>query len=175
MTRGILIEAFESEDLLNIITPKLRSRRHPDRRTHQYAAMPIRFDAAGKLEVLLLTSRGTGRWIIPKGWPMRKLGPGAAAAREAYEEAGLEGTICPNSAIGHYHYAKALEASDLLIRVEVFLLRVDRQLETWPERSQRETRWFSPEDAAALVAEPELASLLRRTREIMASMRPDAA
>lgn len=98
---------------------------------------------------------------------MRKLAPGAAAAREAYEEAGLEGTIHPDSAIGQYHYAKALEASPLPIRVEVFLLHVDRQLETWPEQSQRETRWFSPEEAAELVAEPELASLLRSTREII--------
>lgn len=98
---------------------------------------------------------------------MRKLAPGAAAAREAYEEAGLQGTIRPQSAIGHYHYAKVIEASHLPIRVKVFLLRVERQLETWPEHSQRQTRWFSPEEAAELVAEPELASLLRSTREII--------
>ncbi len=98
---------------------------------------------------------------------MRKLAPSAAAAREAYEEAGLQGTIRPDTAVGHYHYNKAIETTQLPIRVKVFLLRVERQLETWPEQSQRDTRWFSPEEAAELVAEPELASLLRSTREII--------
>ncbi len=98
---------------------------------------------------------------------MRKLSPGAAAAQEAYEEAGLTGTIRPDTAIGHYHYAKPLSTSEPQIRVKVFLLRVERQLETWPEQAERETRWFSPEEAADLVAEPELASLLRSTREII--------
>ena len=76
-------------------------------RTHkQYAALPVRLSSDGRLEVLLLTSRETRRWVIPKGWPMRKLSPGAAAAREAYEEAGLKGTIVSEKPIGHYRYDK---------------------------------------------------------------------
>jgi 8-oxo-dGTP pyrophosphatase MutT (NUDIX family) len=69
----------------------------------QYAAIPIRLNEASVIEVLLLTSRGTGRWVIPKGWPMRNLAPGAAAAREAYEEAGVRGRIRPRAPVGSYH------------------------------------------------------------------------
>jgi len=130
----------------------------------QYAALPFRCTERG-MEVLLLTSRGTRRWVIPKGWPMRKLTPAAAAAREAYEEAGLEGTI-QDEPVGRYRYAKTAMPGGLAIEVSVFLLRVDRQLDHWPEQSERETRWFSPEAAAALVAEPELAALLLGVRAL---------
>ncbi len=130
----------------------------------QYAALPIRFDARGEMEVLLLTSRGTHRWVIPKGWPMPKITPAAAAAREAYEEAGLEGIIQPATPIGLYHYAKALAHRALNIEVSVFVLRVSRQLDHWPEQAERETAWFTPEQAAELVAEPELAAILRSVK-----------
>jgi 8-oxo-dGTP pyrophosphatase MutT (NUDIX family) len=135
-------------------------------RTQQYAALPVRFNGDGRLEVLLLTSRGTRRWVIPKGWPMPKLAPSAAAAREAYEEAGIEGIIRPGVPVGNYHYAKNVEAGQLPIKV--FLLRVERQLDAWPEQAERETRWFSPEEAAELVAEPELAAILLSARNIIA-------
>ena len=98
---------------------------------------------------------------------MRKLGPNATAAREAYEEAGIEGTIRPKTSIGNYRYAKSLETGEVPIKVKVFLLRVVRQLEAWPEQAERETRWFSPEEAADLVAEPDLAAILRSTRDIV--------
>ncbi len=131
----------------------------------QYAALPIRFTGEGKMQVLLLTSRGTGRWVIPKGWPMRRRSPAAAAAQEAYEEAGLQGTIKADRPIGHYHYDKQLGSSSARIRVGVFLMRVSRQLATWPEQTERETRWCDPEEAALLVAEQELAALLRGLRD----------
>lgn len=133
---------------------------------HQYAALPIRVGDGGDLEVLLLTSRDTGRWVIPKGWPARNLTPRAAAAREAYEEAGLQGVIRPSRPIGRYHYAKRLGAGAIRLTVKVFLLRVERQLETWPERDQRRTCWLTPEQAAALVEEPELAAILLNTRNL---------
>jgi 8-oxo-dGTP pyrophosphatase MutT (NUDIX family) len=116
------------------------------RHAQQYAVIPVRLGPNGGLEVLLLTSRGTRRWVIPKGWPMRKRAPKAAAAREAFEEAGVEGVVWPRESIGNYHYAKAVETGALPIKVKVFLLRVERQLETWPEQDERETRWFSPQD-----------------------------
>jgi 8-oxo-dGTP pyrophosphatase MutT (NUDIX family) len=134
----------------------------------QYAALPVRASADGGLEVMLVTSRETKRWIIPKGWPMRKLTPGATAAREAYEEAGIEGIIRPNKAVGSYSYAKSLETGELPVTVKVFLLHVERQRERWPEQPERETRWFSPEAAAELVAEPELAAILRSAAELVA-------
>jgi 8-oxo-dGTP pyrophosphatase MutT (NUDIX family) len=142
--------------------PKQAHMPRKSERRQQYAALPVRRMEDGKVEVLLLTSRGTGRWIIPKGWPMRKLSPGAAAAREAYEEAGVEGTIQPDLPVGRYHYTKRLDVGgETEILVEVFLLRVERQLAEWPEQAERETRWLKPEEAAGLVAEPELAALLR--------------
>ncbi len=141
--------------------PKPPKKARPPAGKQQYAALPIRVKEGGDLEVLLLTSRDTGRWIIPKGWPGRKLPPRAAAAREAYEEAGIEGTIRPPEPIGRYHYAKRLEAGDVRIKVKVFLLHVERQLNAWPEQAERRTRWLGPEEAADLVAEPELAAILR--------------
>ena len=138
-------------------------------RRRQYAALPIRFDEQGRVQVLLLTSRGTRRWIIPKGWPMPKVSPAAAAAREAYEEAGLEGVIDSDTPIGSFLYSKGLDRGRRTeVEVDVFLLIVSRQLESWPEQAERGTRWCDPDEAAALVDEPGLAELLRRARDVRA-------
>nr|WP_294516511.1 NUDIX hydrolase [uncultured Rhodopila sp.] len=146
------------------LKPAKKTRQAPWKQ--QYAALPIRVKEGGGLEVLLLTSRDTGRWIIPKGWPGRKLTPRAAAAREAYEEAGIEGSIRPPGPVGRYHYAKRLACGEIRIRVKVFLLHVERQLDSWPEQDQRRTRWLSPEQAAELVEEPELAAILRTAPDL---------
>ncbi len=131
----------------------------------QYAALPIRIGADGEPQILLVTSRETRRWIIPKGWPMRRVSPGKAAAREAYEEAGLEGEIERKRPIGRYHYDKRLNNGDIIrIEVSIFLFRVERQLSSWPEQAERRTHWFSPQEAADMVAEPELSNLLRRVQ-----------
>jgi 8-oxo-dGTP pyrophosphatase MutT (NUDIX family) len=127
----------------------------------QLAALPFRI-ALGSLQVLLITSRETRRWIIPKGWPIRGLPPRDVAAREALEEAGLVGTIVGKRSIGSYHYAKRLpENHEDLCRVKVFLLSVDHQLEDWPEKEQRECQWMTPEKAAHMVDEGGLAEILR--------------
>ena len=130
----------------------------------QFAALPFRHLGDGTLQVMLLTSRGTGRWVIPKGWPMRrgvKRTPAASAAREAYEEAGLKGRI-ERKAVGSYSYEKRPEqGASFSVRVAVFRLEVKRQVKTWPEKGQRQTLWCFPEQAAAMVDEPELAALLR--------------
>ena len=127
----------------------------------QYAAIPIRINGSGKPKVLLLTSRGSKRWVIPKGWRIRKLGAAGTAAREAYEEAGVKGRI--HVPVGRYRYRKTeLKARIGKITVKVFLMEVKRQVADWPEQRQRKTRWFKPRRAAALVAEPELAALLAR-------------
>ena len=117
------------------------------------------------MQVLLLTSRGTGRWVIPKGWPMRRLSPAVAAAREAYEEAGLEGSIEGEGSIGHYHYDKQLGDGVARVEIGVFLMRISRQLATWPEQAECETRWCDPDEATLMVAEPELAVFLRGVRD----------
>lgn len=131
------------------------------RPSRQYGVIPVRFPRRDRVEVLLLTSRGTGRWVIPKGWPMRKRSPAGTARREAYEEAGLRGRLWSRKAAGSYRYIKsdAPHAGEILVLV--FVLAVDEQLKEWPERRQRRTRWLAPRRAAALVQERDLAKLLR--------------
>jgi 8-oxo-dGTP pyrophosphatase MutT (NUDIX family) len=126
----------------------------------QVAALPFRVDAEGRVEVLLITSRDTGRWILPKGWPMAGRKAHQAAEREAFEEAGLEGQIVA-SPLGKYRYEKRFDnGCAVACKVRVYLLRVDAQHEHWPEKSQRAARWFAPAEAARLVQEDELRRLL---------------
>ena len=127
----------------------------------QFAALPFRVGTTGRPEIMLLTSRETGRWVIPKGWPLKGLKPHQVAAQEAYEEAGLVGSITSKRPVGIYHYEKQFAAGGLLCEVRVFLFRVDQQLEEWPEKSQRATRWLEPAKGAALVDEGGLAELVR--------------
>ncbi len=125
----------------------------------QFGALPFRL-REGHPEVLLITSRDTGRWIIPKGWPAKKLPPPAVAAMEAYEEAGLVGKVGKRS-VGSYHYQKRLFGEDIVqCKVRVFLLEVEEQLEHWPEQADRERCWLSCGEAARRVSEAELSALL---------------
>jgi 8-oxo-dGTP pyrophosphatase MutT (NUDIX family) len=123
---------------------------------YQYAALPFSITAEGAIRVLLVTTRGRREWIIPKGWPMRNLTAAATAAREAYEEAGLVGTVVGDDPIGCYRYEK----QKTVFEVSVFLFAVERQLRKWPERSERDTRWFAPDEASKLVTCAGLADVL---------------
>ena len=124
----------------------------------QYAALPYR--AHNDLEFLLITSRETGRWVVPKGWPMKGKKPHTCAAREALEEAGIEGKI-GKSAIGSYRYVKRLSNNaSVPCIVDVYPLMVERQLERWREQGQRYLGWFSAAEASSLVDEGDLASLI---------------
>ena len=126
----------------------------------QYGALCWREADAG-LEVLLITSRDTGRWIIPKGWPIAGLAPEAAAAQEAWEEAGVTGTISPDP-LGRYGYDKVLTPDMALpCAVSVYALRVAALARKFPERDQRRRKWFTAEKAARKVAEPDLRALLQ--------------
>ena len=127
---------------------------------HQIGALPWR-RREGVLEVLLVTSRETRRWVAPKGWPMPYKSDAEAAATEAWEEAGVKGLIGPVP-IGAYSYSKRLkDGSERPCRVKVYPLEVTVDRDDWPEAAQRDRRWMSPAEAADLVAEPELARLLR--------------
>jgi 8-oxo-dGTP pyrophosphatase MutT (NUDIX family) len=133
----------------------------------QVAALPYRRRGREGLEVMLVTSRETRRWVIPKGWSGGRLKPHAAAEREAYEEAGLVGRI-GKAAIGCYAYEKRLTSeSSVTCTVDIFPLEVRRQLKRWPEKDQREGRWFTPEEAAKAVHEPDLADIIRRLDELV--------
>ncbi|MBF9235035.1 NUDIX hydrolase [Microvirga alba] len=125
----------------------------------QVAALPFRIKD-GKIEVLLVTSRETRRWLIPKGWPMKGKKPHKAAAQEAAEEAGVRGEI-RQEPLGSYDYWKRRAKHFDLCRVEVYPLEVSKQLETWREKGQRDAQWFDVEEAAHQVLEPALAELIR--------------
>jgi 8-oxo-dGTP pyrophosphatase MutT (NUDIX family) len=134
--------------------------RNPARRLSQYAALPWRRRAEGGVEILMITSRETRRWVIPKGWPMKDLKPHQAAAREAWEEAGVEGRIRARK-IGVFDYDKRLSGGQLQpVRVEVYPLEVVEIHDAWPEAHQRERRWMAAAEAATQVDEPGLARLL---------------
>lgn len=127
----------------------------------QFGALPWRLKD-GKIEILVITSRGSGRWIIPKGWPMDGQTPAEAAATEAYEEAGATGKLS-QMVLGFYGYRKhrGKGEDDLPVMVTVFPLRVKKLHKSWPEKKQRKRRWVSRKKAASLVNEPELAQIIR--------------
>ena len=130
----------------------------------QYAALPHRFDERGTLKILLITSRETRRWIIPKGWPIRKHEPHSAASLEAFEEAGAIG-IVGAQAIGTYAYDKRLKNGQVrTCQVHVFPFAVHSLLDEWPEAHQRKRQWYEPKDAASLVQEADLADIIRSFR-----------
>ena len=132
-----------------------------NRRGEQVAALPVQPAGVDGLRVLMVTSRGTGRWVIPKGWEEPKMPPWAAAAVEALEEAGAMGTVAPET-IGSYSYGKILGNGIVLpCRVRVYPLLVETLLDDWKERAERTREWFPPDAAAELVHEPELAALFR--------------
>jgi 8-oxo-dGTP pyrophosphatase MutT (NUDIX family) len=124
----------------------------------QYAALPFRRDVG--VSILLVTSRETGRWVLPKGWPMKGRKPCEAAAQEALEEAGVVGRI-ERQAIGFYRYDKRLpDGSARRCTVHVYPLEVDGQRKRWREQGQRTARWFSFSEAATAVQERELQDLI---------------
>jgi 8-oxo-dGTP pyrophosphatase MutT (NUDIX family) len=116
--------------------------------------------ANGDIRIMLVTTRGAGRWIVPKGWPIANLSPREVAAREAYEEAGLVGVMVGKRAVGRFTYEKSGGGRTLRCEVKLFAMRIHHQLPDWPERGERETRWFAPEAAAAAVQQAALAALL---------------
>ncbi|CAM3260702.1 NUDIX hydrolase [Paracoccus nototheniae] len=110
--------------------------------------------------VLLITSRGTGRWVIPKGWPMEGRTLSGAAAQEAWEEAGVRGRV-RQAELGRYRYDKAQDQGFAVpVDLRVFLLEVERLSDDFPEHRQRKRRWFDPEEAARMVVEPGLKQIL---------------
>lgn len=125
----------------------------------QFAALCYRIKR-GKVQVLLVTSRGSKRWIVPKGWPMDGRTPGASALQEAWEEAGVNGHVA-GLCLGVYSYAKGLGSDDNVPCVAMlYPVAVKALSKRYPESDQRRRRWVSRKKAARLVAEPELAQLI---------------
>jgi uncharacterized protein Yka (UPF0111/DUF47 family)/8-oxo-dGTP pyrophosphatase MutT (NUDIX family) len=138
--------------------------------------LPYRTDgtaADATVRVLLVTSRGTGRWVIPKGNAVPGLSSHASAAVEADEEAGVRGLVCPVP-LGSYRYRKRRRSgASLMVDVDVFPLSVTEELSAWKEQAERERRWFTLNDAATKVDEPDLRELIRSfsSREFEAAAR----
>ena len=132
----------------------------PPSTRQQVAALPWRIGA--NIEIMVISSRGTRRWVIPKGWPMKGRTLPQSAAREALEEAGLDGLIGAEP-IGSYNYQKlSRNGATEHLRVMVFAMQVTRQRKSWPEKAERVTRWMSVEDAAAAVDEAELKQIFQQ-------------
>lgn len=130
----------------------------------QLAALAWRSGPDG-LELLLVTSRISRRWLIPKGWPISGKSDAESALQEAYEEAGVLAQAS-KAPVGEYRYIKLLkDGTSVPCTVHVYALSVDEQLADWPERNQRDRRWFKPEEAAAAVTEPDLARFLTDVAE----------
>lgn len=141
----------------------LKSLFHPMVRRPDYvqaAALCVRPGASGP-KVLLVSSLTSGRWIVPKGWPMVDRSLAEAAAQEAWEEAGVRGTLHPDS-LGSFTYRKLFkDGIPVTCRCEVFRIDVTELAEDWPEKGRRKRRWLGLEAAAKRVQEPELKAILR--------------
>ena len=136
------------------------SKARSDKPLQQIAAMPWRL-RGGVIEVLLVTSRETKRWVIAKGNLMVDLDNPTAAAQEAYEEAGVQGDVA-RKPVGQYRYDKRLkDGSFVPCVVDVYPLEVLIQLGSWPEVHQRTRQWMTAAEAADSVDEADLADLIR--------------
>ncbi|WP_116087415.1 NUDIX hydrolase [Tropicimonas sp. IMCC34011] len=125
--------------------------------------MPLR-KKNGRLEVCLLTSRDSGRWIIPKGWPMKNKAGWRVAEIEAFEEGGLAGRLARRP-MGSFRYVKGMEGGvHIPVVVHLYAMRVRKQHGNWKEKKQRTRRWTPLKEAAEMVEEPELAELFLTAR-----------
>ena len=162
--------------------PRKPAKRKPSKRKAkpslrvQYAALPYRFNADAALEFLLVTSRQTKRWIIPKGWPIKGLKPARSAAREAFEEAGVRGKLGLKP-LGAFSYDKMLDDNGKVVacEVNVFPLLVRRQSPTWREFAERVTQWVEPAKAAAMVKEEGLQKIIAAFTKRLAAAANKAA
>lgn len=139
---------------------KAKAQAKKGKRIRQVAALPFRRRPEGGVEFLLVTSRETGRFIVPKGWPMKGKSDAEAAAEEAEQEAGVRGRI-GSRPIGQYRYWKRLKDAFVPMTVTVFVLEVEAAAEEFRESAQRIRGWVEPDQAELLIDEPELKTLIR--------------
>ena len=115
----------------------------------------------GTIQILLVTTRRTGRWMVPRGWPIDATTPAQTALREAWEEAGVRGKVTGNC-VGVYSYIKELDDDDdLPCLVALFPVKVQDLEKSYPERKERKRRWFTPKKAAEKLDEPELSQIVK--------------
>lgn len=125
----------------------------------QYAALPYRV-VDGHVEIMLVTSRETKRWILPKGRPEKRLKAHEVAAAEAFEEAGIMGSIDKDPSAVFASTKRLKNGTELPCTIKVYDLKVKKVLDDWPEKGERERRWFSPGEAALVATETGLIKTL---------------
>lgn len=135
----------------------------------QTAALPWRCTTAGDFEFLLVTSRSSQRWIIPKGRPMNGKSLAQAAAQEAYEEAGVRGKIGAQSVGSFEHVKHSAVGGHVTVLVHVYPLAVERELASWPEKEQRSRRWFSQPKASEAIESEGLRRVVEGFARTLAS------
>ena len=139
----------------------------------QSGALPFRIDKRGRVRVLLVTTGPRGdRWGIPKGTAEPELTLCQNAVKEAFEEAGVSGTVAPYAA-GSFRTTKRRGLHDRFIEVWVYLLQVERTAEDWPEKAKRQTKWVKPEEAAEVLREPLLSRLCLELKQMTGVTRPE--
>jgi 8-oxo-dGTP pyrophosphatase MutT (NUDIX family) len=126
--------------------------------------VPCRTRPDGQIEVLLVTGKGSRRWIIPKGWPMPGMTLAEAAAQEAFEEAGVRGPVDPQP-LGDFRHEKNVGPADIEVRIVVHAMSVEQELVDYPEARSRERRWFSIAEAVEAVGSAKLGRLIARSAE----------
>lgn len=133
------------------------------RRPRRLQVAALCYDQDGpKKKILLITSRDTGRWILPKGWPIDGLDAAGAAVQEAWEEAGVTTSQEIPEPMGQFTYDKTMDSGGIAtVEAHVFAIKVDTLEQEYPESGERSRKWVSPTQAADMVAEPELRELLR--------------
>jgi len=149
--------------------------RHPDNDDQRFGGKPKRQAAAAVFrgsgdsrELMLITSRDTGRWIVPKGWIEDGEDGPAAALREAWEESGVTGEVLPGGPVGHYRYIKQrTRRGDALCDVDVYLVQLREEKNQWPEKGQRRRKWFPIATAIGLVGEDGLKDVIRDAFQIL--------
>ena len=134
----------------------------------QSGVLPFRIDKRGRIRVLLVTTGPRGRWGIPKGTAEPELTLRQNAAKEAFEEAGISGTVAPYAA-GSFRTTKRRGLAERFIEVWVYLLQVEDIAKEWPEKARRRTKWMKPEEAAEVLREP---LLTRLCLELKQTVRP---
>lgn len=125
--------------------------------------LPYRRGSSG-IDLMLIRRRDRPFWSIPKGHLMAGKGLGEAASIEAYEEAGIRGTLSPVPIGSYLHIKSARQAIFYSEPVEVilFAMEVGETLHLWPEMRSREREWVAQQEAALRVAPGKLVDVIAR-------------
>lgn len=160
--------AFDKlRQLLDLFRQPNETNRLGDGKPLRQAAAAVFRGEADQRELLLITSRDTGRWIVPKGWIENDEDGPDAALREAWEEAGVIGELVSPSPAGHYRYLKQRpRRGDALCDVDVYVVNLKEEKKRWPEKSERTRQWFPVTEAISLVDEPGLKDLIRDAMDL---------